>query len=222
MADRGTLEKLTVLAYTKADYSGDPVGRFEAYVNPAELTTSYEMEYDSAQGSGTTASRMNFKSVKPGEISIAFFLDGTGASGRPLDVQQAVTSFQTVTGYNGDIHRPNYLKLMWGTVLIKRCVLKNASMNYKLFQPDGSPTRAVITATFIENSDDKTRVAKAQDHSPDLTHRRVFQAGDTLARLCQEVYGDPGLYLKVAVANGLDDVRGVKPGTAVFFPPLES
>ena len=123
MAERGTLEKLTVLAYTKADYSGDPVGRFEAYVNPSELTASYEMEYDSAQGSGTTSSRMNFKKVKPGELSLTFFLDGTGASGRPLDVQKAVESFQAVTGYNGDIHRPNYLKVIWGTIQVKRCVL---------------------------------------------------------------------------------------------------
>ena len=80
----------------------------------------------------------------------------------------------------------------------------------------------MVTAAFLENSDDKTRVAKAQDHSADLTHRRVFKAGDTLPGLCREVYGDPRLYLKVAAANGLDDVRGVKPGTAVFFPPLES
>jgi len=61
----------------------------------------------------------------------------------------------------------------------------------------------------------------AQDHSPDLTHRRILQAGDSLPRLCQEIYGDPRLYLKVAEANGFDDFRRLAPGTAVFFPPLE-
>jgi len=52
MSERGTLERLTILAYTKPDYSGAIVNRFEAFVNPNELTLSYEVEYDSAQGAG--------------------------------------------------------------------------------------------------------------------------------------------------------------------------
>jgi hypothetical protein len=221
MSERGTLEKLTILAYSKPDYTGAEVGRFEAFVNPNEITLSYEMEYDSAQGSGTTNSRMTFKKVKPGELALTFFLDGTGASGRPADVQQLVEQFQSVTGYNGDIHRPNYLKVMWGTLQVKRCVLKSASIAYKLFKPSGVPLRAVITANFSDNSDDTTRVAMAQDSSPDLTHRRVFKAGDNLPLLCNEIYGDPRLFLRVARANGLDDFRNIAPGTVVFFPPLE-
>ena len=145
MSERGTLEKLTILAYTKPDYAGEPASRFEAYVNPNEITLSYEMEYDSAQGSGTTNSRMNFKKMKPGELALTFFLDGTGASGRAAKVQELVEQFQTVTGYNGDIHRPNYLKVMWGTLQVKRCVLKSASIAYKLFKPDGVPLRALVT-----------------------------------------------------------------------------
>lgn len=220
-SDRGTLEKLLILAYTQPDYSGTPIGRFEAFVNPNEITLSYEVEYDSAQGSGTTNSRMNFKKMKPGDLALSFFIDGTGASGTPLDVQQKIAQFQTVTGYNGDIHRPNYLKVSWGTLTVKRCVLKSASIAYKLFRPDGVPLRAVISASFTDNSDDTTRVAMAQDHSPDLTHRRVVKAGDRLPALCNAIYGDPRLYLQVAEANGLDDFRNLEPGSEILFPPLE-
>jgi len=221
VSDRGTLERLTILAYEQPDYSGQPAGRFEAFVNPNEITLSYEMEYDSAQGAGTTSSRMSFKKVKPGDLSLTFFLDGTGANGRPADVQAMVEQFQTVTGYNGNIHRPNYLKVMWGTLQVKRCVLKSASIAYKLFKPSGIPLRAVITAAFTDQSDDQTRVALAQDQSPDLTHVRRVKAGDTLPGLCDQIYGDPRLYLKVAAANGLDDFRRLAAGTQVFFPPLE-
>src|SRR5437762_14268387 len=112
MSKRGTFEKLLIRAYTKADYSGDPVAEFEAYVNPNEITLGYEVEYDSAQGSGTTGSRMEFKKIKPGDMSLTFFLDGTGADGRLVDgqrpdVQKQIAKFQAVTGYNGSIHRPN-------------------------------------------------------------------------------------------------------------------
>ena len=220
-SDRGTLEKLLILAYTTPDYSGEPASQFTSYVNPNEITLSYEMEYDAAQGSGTTGSRMNFKKMKPGDLALTFFLDGTGANGERIDVQQKIEEFQTVTGYNGDIHRPNYLKVSWGTLTVKRCVLKSASIAYKLFQPNGIPLRAVITASFTDNSDDTTRVAMAHDQSPDLTHLRVIKAGDKLPVLCNEIYGDPRLYLRVAEANGIDDFRNILPGMRIFFPPLE-
>ncbi|HEY0674374.1 MAG TPA: hypothetical protein VGD27_19015 [Longimicrobiales bacterium] len=221
MAGRGTLEKLMILAYDKPDYSGQPISQFEAFINPNEITLSYEMEYDAAQGSGTTNSRMEFKKVKPGDMSLTFFIDGTGANGVTVDVQDRIAVFQSVTGYNGKIHRPNYLKVVWGTLQVKRCVLKSASIAYKLFKPDGVPLRAVITANFTDNSDDQTRVALAQDESPDLTHVRLVKAGDTLPLLCYEIYGDPSYYLQVAAANQLNEFRRIAPGTRLIFPPVE-
>jgi Contractile injection system tube protein len=217
----GQLEKLVVQAYSEPDYAQSSfIDSFESYVNPSELTLAYEMEYDSAQGAGTTGSRMEFKKLKPGDLSLSFFLDGTGANGVKIDVQQQVERFQTLTGYNGDIHRPNFLKVAWGSLQVKRCVLKSASIAYKLFKPDGTPLRATIAATFVDAVEDQTRVALAQDSSPDLTHLRVLRAGDTLAALCGQIYGDPALYLKVARANKLDAVRHLPPGTRVRFPPL--
>lgn len=220
MGDRGTLERVLIKAYTEPNFAEPSVGEFQAYVNPAEITLSYEIEYDQAQGAGTTGGRMEFKKLKPGDLTLALFLDGTGANGRPLDVQKTIDEFQTVTGYNGKIHRTNYLKVMWGTLQVKRCVLKSASITYKLFRPDGIPLRAIVSAVFTDCSDDKTRVALAQDESPDLTHVRVMRAGDSLPILCSEIYGDPLMYLKVAKANGLDGFRDVAPGTRVLFPPL--
>lgn len=222
MNDRGTLEKLRIKAYEKPNYAGQSIGEFSAYVNPNEITLSYEMEYDSAQGSGTTNSRMNFKKLKPGDLSLTLFIDGTGANGYSIDVQQKISEFQTVTGYNGNIHRPNYLKVMWGTLQVKRCVLKSASIAYKLFKPDGIPLRAVITANFTDNSDDKTRQAISQDQSPDLTHIHLVKAGDTLPSLCDQIYGDPDYYLEVARANRIDNFRSLTPGRKLLFPPLEN
>jgi hypothetical protein len=221
MSERGTLEKLRIQAYENPDYSGQSIGEFSAYVNPNEITLSYEMEYDSAQGSGTTNSRMTFKKLKPGELSLTFFIDGTGANGHLIDVQQKIEQFQTVTGYNGNIHRPNYLKVVWGALQVKRCILKSASIAYKMFKPDGIPLRAVITANFTDNSDDQTRVALTQDQSPDLTHLRLVKTGDTLPGLCYQIYGDPNYYLEVARANQIDNFRHLAPGSKIFFPPLE-
>ena len=220
-AATGHLEKLRIQAFATPDYSDSSSAEFAAYVNPGEITLAYEVEYDAAQGSGTTNSRMEFKKMKPGDLSLSFFIDGTGASGHQADVQAEVEKFQAVTGYNGDIHRPNYLKVMWGTLQIKRCVLKSASIAYKLFRPDGVPLRAVITAVFSDNSDAQTRDATGQDQPPDLPPRRTAKAGARLPALCNQIYGDPRLYLRVAEANGLDDFRHIAPGSELYFPPLE-
>jgi hypothetical protein len=221
MPESGQLEKVVIKAFTTPDFSGTAASEFQAFVNPHEITLAYEMEYDAAQGAGTTGSRMEFKKIKPGDMSLTFFLDGTGANGTPLDVQEAIAKFQTVTGYNGEIHRPNYLKVVWGTLQVKRCVLKGASIAYKLFRPDGVPLRAIITANFTDASDDQTRVAMQQDESADLTHVRVVKAGETLPGMCGRVYGEPGWYLAVARFNRLDNFRALAPGTRVVMPPAE-
>lgn len=218
----GALEKLRILAYQDAEYKKEIKAlEFHAYVNPNEITLSYEIEYDTKQGTGTTNSRMEFKKAKPGDMSLTFFIDGTGANGHPVDVQEKIETFQRVTGYNGDIHRTNYLKVMWGELQIKRCVLKSASIVYKLFKPSGVPLRAVITANFTDNSGDRTRVAMAQDKSADLTHVRLVKAGDNLPTLCHEIYGNPNYYLAVARANQLNNFRQLTPGMKLWFPPLE-
>ncbi len=223
-ATSGELEKLRIEAFDTPDCRGSAIGVFESYVNPSEITLAYEMEYDAAQGAGTTGSRMNFKKVKPGDLALSFFLDGTGVNppkpGAPASVQEMVQSFQMVTGYNGSIHRPNYLLVAWGTLTVKRCVLKSASIAYKLFRPDGVPLRAVITANFTDQSDDNTRVALAGDESPDLTHLRLIKAGDSLPVLCQQIYGDAQMAPLVARANGLAQMRAVAAGTRLYFPPL--
>ena len=217
----GTLEKLRIDAYEKPDYSGVAFGTFEAYVNPTDITFGYEVEYNNSQGSGTTNSPMHFNHQKPADLTISLFLDGTGANGKVINVQDEIAKFQEITRYNGDLHRPNYLIVVWGTLPVTKCVLKSASISYKLFQANGVPLRAVIAATFTENSDDQTRVATAGDQSPDLTHVRVMKAGDTLPALCYGIYGNPAYYLDVARANGIDNFRNILPGTRIFFPPLE-
>jgi hypothetical protein len=224
MAQVGTLDKLKVLSFNKPDYSDSKgeIVEFTACVNPNEITLSYEIEYNSASGAGTTNSPMNFLKAKPGDLTLSFYIDGTGANGKQVDVQKTVEDFQMATGYSGKIHRTKYLKIIWGTLQVKRCVLKSATIAYKLFKPDGIPLRAVITAVFADNSDDKTRIAMARDESADLMHIRQVKAGDTLPGLCYRVYGDPGYYIDIARVNGLDNFRRLIPGMRIIFPPLET
>ncbi|HVY04710.1 MAG TPA: hypothetical protein VHB46_01915 [Burkholderiales bacterium] len=226
MEDGGALSHIRIEAYETPRCTGEAVDSFEAFVNPGEITLGYEVEYDGQSGAGTTGSRMEFKKIKPGDLSLSLFIDGTGANprkidGKAVDVMEQVRKFQVVTGYSGHLHRTHYLLVMWGTLQIKRCVLKSASIAYKMFKPNGVPLRAVISATFTDTSDDATRVAIAGDESADLTHVRLTREGDSLPALCEEIYGDPRMFAEVARANGLDNFRLLQAGMQLRFPPLQ-
>lgn len=217
---KGELEKLQILAYSEPDYRGAPVGEFRVMFNPEEYTQTYAVDYKETQGAGTTGSPMVFRKIKPQEYTLKLYFDGTGAAVDPEDIYEKIQSFFRLIGYDGEMHRPRFLKLIWGK-LESRCVLVKADVVYKMFYPDGTPLRAIMTATFSENVDDKTRVKQENASSPDLTHVRTVKDGDTLMGLTTRIYGDVRYYLAVAEFNGLDHFQTLKPGTRLVFPPIE-
>lgn len=221
MSEKGELKKLKIEAYTKLDYSSKAdCGDFIAMFNPSTYKQKYEVEYQPVQGQGTTGSAQKFGKIKPQEYTFEFLFDGTGVSSEKKEVADEIEHFLVVTGKNdGDIHRPHYLKISWGS-LISKCVLKTAEITYTLFRPDGKPLRAKVNATFAENIDDALRVAEEGNNSPDLTHSRIVKEGDTLPLMTYRIYGKSEYYLEVARANNISNFRNLKVGQSIFFPPL--
>ncbi len=110
--------------------------------------------------------------------------------------------------------------LDWGS-LISKCVLKSANITYNLFDPDGYPLRAKVTAVFAEDIEDALRAKKEGKSSPDLTHYRVVKEGDNLPLMSYRIYGDSSYYLKVARFNKIHNFRKLITGTKIAFPPLK-
>jgi hypothetical protein len=122
--------------------------------------------------------------------------------------------------YVGDIHEPKHFQVLWGSLLFKgRCTGLN--INFKLFNPDGKPIRAICKVTFNGSVEDNLRTAEERRESPDLTHYRMLKSGDTLPMMCYKIYGSSAYYLQVAQVNKLPSFRDLAPGTEIFFPPIE-
>jgi len=81
--------------------------------------------------------------------------------------------------------------------------------------------RAIGKAKFSESISPKLEAAEKKNESPDVTHKRTVQAGDTLPLMTERIYGDSKYYLEVAKINNLVNFRQLKPGQELFFPPLE-
>jgi len=216
----GELKKMKIEAFKDIEYH-DKADEFVVMFNPANYNERYEVEYEEAQGQGTTGSTQKFKTIKPQEYSFDFVFDGTGVTGEKKEVADEVGRFMTVTGkINSEIHRPLFLQISWGN-LISKCVLKSADITYDLFKSDGTPLRAKIKAAFAVNVDDTLRTAEEGKTSPDLTHYRVVKAGDTLPLMTYRIYGDSRYYLAIAEQNMLTDFRNLQVGASIFFPPLK-
>jgi hypothetical protein len=217
----GELKKMIIEGYKAADYSGAS-DTFTVMFNPNTYTQKYEVEYQPRQGHGDTGSPQVFGKIKPQEYTFEFMFDGTGTATDKVAVVDAVEAFLRVTGKHvGDIHRPMYLKLSWGSLLSK-CVLKSAEMTYTLFDSTGQPLRAKVKATFAENVEDALRVAEERKNSPDLTHLHVVAEGEHLSFLAYRYYGDASRYLQVAEFNALKNYRRLSVGQRLAFPPIKN
>lgn len=226
----GELKKMKIIAYKQADYSdtsqdGEP---FQVLINPESYQMEYKIEYNSEQGQGASSAQLGYKHTKPEEISFEFLFDATGTvqTGNIFvppkpDITEDLQRFKDMlTAYEGEIHQPRYLKLIWGAMLFKGR-MSTLQIQFKLFKPDGRPIRAVAKASFKGSVEENFRVALENAQSPDVTHSRMVMAGDTLPMMCYNIYGDSKYYLEVAKANGLDNFRQLKAGDELFFPPIE-
>lgn len=220
----GQLEKMKIYAYNNPELSSEhQVGEpFVAMMNPETYSIETKMEFNLRQGHGTSGSTPRFELKLPEEMSFEFLFDNTGIidDDPSENLTDKIQDFATfLMGYDGSTHEPKFFKLAWGTLLFKgRCTALN--INYKLFNPDGSPIRAVCKVTFKEFKEEHLRVAEENNQSPDLTHLRVVKKGDTLPLMCWRIYGDSRHYLEVARANGLVNFRDLAPGSTIVFPPF--
>jgi hypothetical protein len=215
------LTKLRIESYGDSKFK-EHLTDFVVLFNPTSYSLKHEIKYGQDKAGGATGSPQKYESIKPRDFTMEFLLDGTGvATQGAVHVGAKVKDFFEVAGsFEGPKHRPKYLKICWGDLLLK-CVLKVAEVSYSLFDLEGKPLRAKIKADFTEAIDEATRVAKEAKSSPDLTHQRIVQAGDTLPLMCFKIYGDAKYYLHVAAFNQIKNFRQLQIGQEIHFPPLK-
>ncbi len=220
----GELQKMIIESYSDERFSSLE-GTFTATLNPENYNQRYQIKYTEEQAPGTSGMQLKFDKIEPRTMEFEFILDQTGAlqgtEKTERGVEDQIDDFKKLTlGYDGNIHRTRYLKLIWGTLLFK-CCMENLDVTYKMFKPDGSPVRATLKAGFKEFMEDERRVAEENATSPDLTHVRIVKEGDTLPVMTRKIYGDLKYYLQVAAFNDITNFRNLEPGTKIIFPPLD-
>ncbi|MBN8787292.1 MAG: LysM peptidoglycan-binding domain-containing protein [Terrimonas sp.] len=223
----GQLEKLYIVPYKTADYAITSIAAppFFALINPETYTYRYKIEFCDTQAPGTSGVSLKFNKMPPQEFNFDFLFDGTGIIQGVLPsivpVADQLDLFRNqILYYKGDIHRPYYLKIHWGTLLFKG-ILTSMDIEFKLFSPDGAPLRAVAKCSFKGSIEENLRLAMENRMSPDITHSRIVKQSDKISLLTRDMYKDQQYYIDVAAFNKLDSFRKIKAGTALLFPPIK-
>src|SRR5690606_28018291 len=138
----GQFEKLYIIPYSSPDYSLTSIAAppFFALINPETYSYKYKIEFCDTQAPGTSGVALKFNKMLPQEFNFDFLFDGTGIIKGVLPAIVPVTEQldlfrHQVLEYSGEIHRPYYLKIHWGTLLFKG-VLTAMDIEFKLFSPD--------------------------------------------------------------------------------------
>lgn len=218
------LVKLKILAFKDPSCKGVEADSIVAFINPSTYERSLSVDYSQDQTLGASASTHSFKSMGQSDLKLTFFVDGTGVVKLPAgfsNVDAYIKKFTDLTTkYRGEIHRPYYLLIIWGSLTFTG-VCSKIDVKYTLFDPDGKALRATIDITIVQSKDYKTKTQEGANTSPDLTHLRTVSAGDTLPLMSYRIYGDSSHYIKVARANGLNSFMDIKPGDQIYFPPIK-
>ena len=204
--------------------SGFPIGiPFIAMFNPESFAINEEIDWNAQCPPGNQGSDYLYNKTKPRKFTIEFTLDGTGVNtnGIKIPVTAQIILFRAATtGVRGDLHRPNFLLVQYGT-FINTCILNSSTVTYTMFDMFGLPIRARVSASFTERTVKTLSDILGMLSSPDLTHKVEVKQGDTLPLLTYNTYNNQTYYLQVAKVNKLKNFRNLKAGTTLVFPPIE-
>lgn len=221
------IEKIKIIAY-KDPKAQKKVSEhvYTGIINPKSWSVKKGISLTCENPIASPATERRFKGVQPSTLDLPLFLDGTGLVSTlknptaPVKDQVEALKKQVFT-VNGNIHQPNYVHLIWGKLEFKGLV-SAFSYTYTLIDPSGQPLRATVNLSLTTSEDLETVLKEYKMSSPDMTHSRRVGAGNSLPLMCDSIYDDPSVYMKLARYNNLDQIRKLPVGKELEFPPIQT
>ncbi|RMG08569.1 MAG: LysM peptidoglycan-binding domain-containing protein [Planctomycetota bacterium] len=188
--------------------------------NPKEYTFTKTAPWAEHNIHGLDAPKYEWTSGAAMRLNVELLFDAYELEGEKRDVRQWTDQLEVFQLVNPDLHRPPILLFWWGDKLQFKCVLRNMSLRFVMFEKDGTPVRAIAKCEFVEYSTPEEQLQAKPRHSPDHTKRRVVKEGDTLSWIAGKEYGNPAEWRIIAEANGIDDPLHLTVGRELLIPPL--
>lgn len=215
--------KMSITSYTDENFRSESHSALELPVNPAKVKLAKGILYAEDKQLGSLNGSNAYVRYQPETLYFECLFDMTNAmedDDETKPVHDMVDELeQRLYDYNTEAHRPSFVKVEYGDITFFG-QLKTLKTEYTLFDPDGIPLRAelkVMLTGYCSQKEEKSRFSK---RSPDVSRLVTLKEGQTLAALCNEIYGDPLLVDQVARFNNLNGYRDIPAGTEILMPML--
>jgi nucleoid-associated protein YgaU len=203
---------------------GASLGSIPFQFNPKEVTIAKAAKWERkpAKGAGT-AGPPDFKGADGSKLTLEMFFDGTATQdGAVVKAVEQLFSccIPTEKSRVNKKPAPPLVVLHWGNITSFASYVTSVSAKFTLFSPDGMPLRAVCSVALEEMPGEPF---KQNPTSGGYDVRRVHRlvAGETLASVAYDEYGDPTQWRPLAAYNGIDDPMRVQVGSTLMLPSPE-
>ncbi|MGW1195794.1 CIS tube protein [Streptomyces sp. NPDC002536] len=199
--------------------------RVRLQFNPDRIQVGKQARWDRSRSpSNGQAARAQFVGAQPRTMTLEVFLD---AHGTREGVQERVEKLlgccaPTARSTTAKPASAPWVRLEWGHARTTAflALVTQVDASYTRFGHDGTPLRAVCTVSLEEAGGSVPRQNPTSGgDGPVDTHLVV--AGDSLAGVAWQAYGDPGRWREIARANGLDDPARIPLGIVLVLPVLQ-
>jgi len=201
---------------------------------PDQLVLHKGTTWANQRAVGQALPRQGFMGVTPGTLTLTLWFDGTQAAGDVAgDTAKLLKLLKPRDSLANDIHpaqalparsqtpqhRPPTVTFQWGATLSFKCILKDCTVTYKLFDDSGRPLRATAACTFQQVAEDDS-FGPQNPTSGGRTGERVHRLAprETLEHVAFFAFGKTSLWRALASFNGIDDPMRVKAGDPILLP----
>ena len=197
--------------------------------NPSEYSFDRANSYKATPLPGLGTPLLQFVNGECDQLNLELFLDDYTDPNGPTSKDSSanvplMTRFNDLSALleiDRELHAPPPVRFNWGPIEFE-AVIEKLGRKFTMFHPDGTPARALLTASFREYRTLPQQIEDPRRESADKTKRRVVVGGDQLWMMASREYDDPAQWVVIATANDLDDPRDISAGDWMVVPPLEN
>jgi hypothetical protein len=192
--------------------------------NPKELSIQKSAKWERKPARPSrTAGPPEFTGADPCKLTVEVFFDATAkdSGGVVAAVEKlfacCIPTLKTVGTKKA---LPPLVIFHWGQTTSFPGFITQVGAKYTLFSSDGTPIRATCSVS-MEEMPPATQKQNPTSGSIAAHRAHVVIAGDSLASLAYDEYGDATMWRALAIFNGIDDPLRVPDGTSVLLPAPE-
>ncbi len=222
--DKASLQLFETKPADGGSRRGASLGKIDFQFNPKEVTIAKTAKWEREPARDKkSAGPPEFKGAEPCKLTLEMFFDATGNHDGSV-VEAVEKLFSCCVPTDATIGKkksaPPLVVFTWGKITSFGAFVTSVSAKFTLFAPDGTPIRATCAVSLEEMPGDPPRQNPTSGgYAVRRSHHLV--AGDTLAHVAYQEYGDARLWRTLAEYNGIDDPLRVRSGTDVLLPAIE-